>query len=71
MRPEPSVPGLQSPSVEHETPPPPLEPLLDPLLLELLLLEPPLLEPLLLELLLLPPPLLLPEELPLDVPVQH
>jgi hypothetical protein len=81
MRPAPSLPGLQSPSVEHEAPPPllepPLDPPLDPPLLEPLL-DPPLLEPLLdpplLEPLLDPPPwppLLLPEELPLEVPVQH
>ena len=50
-RAQPSVPGLQSPSFEHAAPPPLLEPLLDPLLLEpplddpLLLLEPPLLDP--------------------------
>ncbi len=69
MRPAPSLPGLQSPSVEQEAPPlldpllePLLEPLLDPLepLLDPLLLDPPLLDP-----------LLLPEVPPLEVPVQH
>lgn len=73
MRPEPSLPGLQSPSELHDPPPllpPPLEPPLEPPLLDPLLLplDPPLLEPLLDPLL---PPLDPPLDPPLELPPWH